>query len=99
MKHKDRHTRAKESLLRQKVETAFYKDKTNRRLILACLLPIVIAILLMLAMIIWMDSISPRAMLFMAGCTGLLAIISVIMAAIIFFRLNTAYWQEKNNNL
>ena len=64
------------------------KEKANRRLRNASFIAIGISIMLMLVKIIWWDAVSGRTFLLIRGFAGLLALISVVLYCIMFYRVN-----------
>lgn len=74
----------------------YYRLPANQRLKYIAIGIISIVITLQLAMIIWMDSIAKKTMLFMRGCVGFGAIIFVIVCAILFYRVYNAYLHDKD---
>ena len=59
-----------------------YNAPQNRRLKYSAIAVIAVAVLLLLSMLIWIDKIPVKAMLFMRGCAGLGALIFVILIGI-----------------
>ena len=57
-----------------------------------------IAVILLLSMIIRIDDLSPKIMLFMRGCVGLCALIFVIIVGIITYKVNTRYINNRNHH-
>ena len=53
--------------MQQKELDKYYREKTNLRLKYAAVISITIAVILMIAMVIWLDSISAGMLLFMRG--------------------------------
>lgn len=68
-----------------------YNTPVNLRLRYIAIGIIGAVIALQLAMVIWLDDISPKAMLFMRGCVGLGAIIFVILITILAYRVVSTY--------
>lgn len=54
-----------------------------------------IVVLIQLAMIIWMDDLSFRTILWMRGCVGVGAICIVIIGMVWSYRVYTDYFQQK----
>lgn len=81
---------------RQEMEK-YYRTPANLRLKYAALCAIGVAIILFVVMIFLIDSLSPGLMLFMRGCAGLCALIFVALVALLLYRVNTAYWQHRND--
>lgn len=54
-----------------------------------------IAIAALFAMIIWIDDIPPRTMLFVRGCVGVCALIFVILVAILTYRVYSEYFRNQ----
>ena len=55
-----------------------------------------ICITLLLSMIIWIDDISPKAMLFMRGYVGLCALVFIIIVCILVYRVNAQYIKNRH---
>lgn len=53
-----------------------------------------IAFILSFAMVIWFNDIPSKGVLFMRGCVGLCAIITVIFAGIFFYRVFSEYHKQ-----
>lgn len=85
---------AKKGKLQQEQEK-YYREKANLRLKYAAVISITISVILMIATVIWLDSISTGMLLFMRGCAGLFAIIFVVLAAILVYRVNASYLKDK----
>ena len=81
--------------MQQKELDKNYREKTNLRLKYAAVISITIAVILMIAMVIWLDGISAGMLLFMRGCAGLFAIIFVVLVAILVYRVNASYLRDK----
>lgn len=75
----------------------YYHTPANLRLKYAALTVIVVAIVLILIPIFWMDSISTQVQLLMRGCAGLCGLVFIVLVAILLYRVNTAYWQHRND--
>lgn len=71
---------------------------TNRRLKYTAIGVMGVGICLLLSMIIWFDEISPRTQLFMRGCVGVIALIFVIICAILLYRVNSQYLNNRHGN-
>lgn len=71
------------------------KAPVNRRLLVVSGIAMGICILLLLSLVIWIDSFSMKTMLFIRGCVGLFAIISVIFAAAYYYRVYASYWSKR----
>lgn len=65
-----------------------YNSPANKRLRFWALASISVSFVLVLAMIIWIDKLEYKLLMFMRGCTGLFAIIFVILSAILVYRVN-----------
>lgn len=72
-----------------------YNSPANKRLKYCALAAILVSIALMLAMIIWIDRLSYKAILIMKGCAGIGAIIFVVLIGILIYRVNSKYIQQK----
>lgn len=73
-----------------------YREKTNTRLKYAALISIGISIILLLTMAFgFVDYNNTTAILFMRGCAGLFALIFVVLVAIIVYRVNVSYFNDK----
>lgn len=82
--------------MQEKELDRYYREKTNLRLKYAAVVAITIAVMLMVVMIVWLDSLSTGMLLFMRGCVGLFAIIFVVLVAILVYRVNASYIRDKN---
>ena len=79
-----------------------YKTPANRRL-KCCIIGVsIVMISLLIALIILTayieDAVSNNTILFMEGCTGVCALISVTLSAILLYRVNKGYiesWHDK----
>lgn len=76
----------------------YYATTANKCLKYVALGVIFIAIILMLVMIFFLDSLSRETLLFMRGCAGLCGIIFFIFCTILIYRVNSAYWQHRNKS-
>lgn len=72
-----------------------YNKPANRRLKRCALVAISITIILMLAMLIWMERLSYRRLLLMKGIAGFFAIIFAILYAALVYRVNREYLAKK----
>lgn len=68
-----------------------YNKPANRRLKYCAVVAILIGIVLMLAMLIWMDRLSYRHLLLMKGFAGLFAIIFAVLYGVLVYRVNREY--------
>lgn len=68
-----------------------YNTPANKRLKRWALAAIAVSILLMTVMLIWIDTIPHRTMLWMRGFAGLFALIFAIIYACLVYRVNRAY--------
>ena len=73
----------------------YYRIPANRRLKHIAIGVMAVGIALMLAIIIWMDDISLRMMLFLRGCAGLCALAFVILCGVLFYRVYSAYIHDR----
>lgn len=55
-----------------------------------------ICIILLLSIIIWIDDISPKAILFMRGCAGLCALVFIIIVGILVYRVNVRHIKNRH---
>ena len=77
----------------------YYYEKTNVRLKYAAFISIGISLILMLVMIFGLvDFDNITVLLFMRGCAGLFALIFIVLAGILVYRVNTAYFEDKANS-
>ena len=57
---------------------------------------------IVLTLILWMlfdgDNLSTRTVLWVRGFTGIFALASIICAGVYYYRIDTAYWKDPNNN-
>ncbi len=72
-----------------------YKKPANRKLRIWAAVTISIGIVLMLAILIFMDHLSDRQILLMRGFAGLSAIIFVILSTILSYRVNRELYNRK----
>lgn len=80
----------------QQEREKYYREKTNTRLKYAALISIGIPIILLLTMAFgFVDYNNTTAILFMRGCAGLFALIFVVLVAIIIYRVNVSYFNDK----
>ncbi|MCM1139654.1 MAG: hypothetical protein NC453_13880 [Muribaculum sp.] len=75
---------------------SLYNAPANKRLKYSAFVAIAITIALLFSMIIWMDNLSPSAILVMRGCAGLGAIIFVALVGILTYRVNKQHIQNRN---
>ena len=73
----------------------YYAEKPNLRLKYATLSSAGGAIILMMIMVVGLDFISDKMLLFIRGCVGLFAIIFVILTAILVYKVNTSHINDK----
>lgn len=55
----------------------------------------IVITLAIMAALIGMDSFSEKTELYMKGCAGICAILSIISATVFFYRVNLAYWEDR----
>ena len=80
----------------QQEREKYYREKTNTRLKYVALISIGISIILLLTMAFgFVDYNNTTAILFMRGCAGLFALIFVVLVAIIVYRVNISYCNDK----
>lgn len=80
----------------QQEREKYYREKTNTRLKYVALISIGISIILLLTMALgFVDYNNTTAILFMRGCAGLFALIFVVLVAIIVYRVNVSYFNDK----
>ncbi len=80
----------------QQEREKYYREKTNTRLKYVALISICISIILLLTMAFgFVDYNNTTAILFMRGCAGLFALIFVVLVAIIVYRVNISYFNDK----
>ena len=84
--------------IRQEELRKLYHTPANLRLKYIAIGAMFPVFVLMLIMIVWIDVLSVRTILFMRGCCGLFAIISVIVYAILVYRVNSAYQKGLDNS-
>lgn len=68
-----------------------YNKPANIRLKYCAVVAISIGIVLMLAMLVWMDRLSYRHLLLMKGLAGLFAIIFAVLYGVLVYRVNREY--------
>ena len=82
----------------QQEREKYYREKTNLRLKYAALISIGISIILLLSMAFGaVDFNNTNALLLMRGCAGLFALIFVVLAGILIYRVNASYFVDKVN--
>lgn len=80
----------------QEERKKYYREKTNTRLKYVALISIGVSIILLLTMAFgFVDYNNTTAILFMRGCAGLFALIFVVLVAIIVYRVNISYFNDK----
>ena len=80
----------------QQEREKYYREKTNTRLKYVALISIGISIILLLTMAFgFVDYNNTTAILFMRGCAGLFVLIFVVLVAIIVYRVNISYFNDK----
>lgn len=80
----------------QQEREKYYREKTNTWLKYVALISIGISIILLLTMAFgFVDYNNTTAILFMRGCAGLFALIFVVLVAIIVYRVNISYFNDK----
>ena len=72
-----------------------YNTPANRRLKYISFIMISVAIVIFLAQMIWHDAIPTTLNLFMRGCAGLCALVFVILVAIIVYRAERSFINQK----
>lgn len=72
-----------------------YDEPANRRLKRCAIGSLSVSISLMLAMIVWIDEIPARLMLFLRGCAGLGAILFVVLYACLVYRVYSRHIKGK----
>lgn len=89
MKKKEAHRRELEK---------YYNEKPNLRLKYAAIASIAIAIILLLINAFGLVGTSTTVLLLLRGCAGLFAIIFVVLVAILVYRVNAAYLNDKQSS-
>ncbi|MDE7115084.1 MAG: hypothetical protein K2O56_01500, partial [Muribaculaceae bacterium] len=83
----------------QQEREKYYREKTNIRLKYAAMISIGISIVLLLTMAFgFVDFNDTTTLLFMRGCAGLFALIFVVLAGILVYRVNVSYFKDKANS-
>ncbi len=83
----------------QQEREKYYREKTNIRLKYAAMISIGISIILLLTMAFgFVDFNDTTTLLFMRGCAGLFALIFVVLAGILVYRVNVSYFKDKANS-
>ncbi len=72
-----------------------YNKPANRKLKYCAVVAISVTIALMLAMLICMEQLSYRNLLFMRGFAGLFAIVFVVLYGVLVYRVNREYINSK----
>ena len=68
----------------------------DKKSLAASIIAIAITIILMLVLIFFIDTLQERTVLFIKGCAGLSATISVIFVTIFLYRYNTECLSNRN---
>lgn len=80
----------------QQEREKYYREKTNTRLKYVALISIGISIILLLTTAFgFVDYNNTTAILFMRCCAGLFALLFVVLVAIIVYRVNVSYFNDK----
>ena len=72
-----------------------YNKPANRKIKYYAVISISITIVLLLAMLIWMDQLSYRNMMLMKGFAGLFAIIFAVLYGVLVYRVNREYISKR----
>ena len=87
-----------EKMLEEREElNKLYRAPANKALRYSAIAVIALVIVLMLSMIIWIDDIPQRTMLFMRGCAGLGAAIFVVLVGILAYRVNCRHIKNRSS--
>lgn len=87
-----------EKLIRERDEiNRLYDSPSNKWLKYTAFIIIATVIALLASMIIWIDDISRRSMLFMQGCAGTGAAIFVALIGILSYRVNCRHIRNRNH--
>ncbi len=76
----------------------YYMQKTNLRLKYAAYISIGICMILLLVGIFLKDKIDWTAYLLIRGITGLSGILFVVMVGVLVYRVNAAYYKDRDKN-
>ncbi len=69
----------------------------NRKWITAAVTFACIVLVLIICLLFIGDKMSMKTVLWIRGFTGVFALISIICAAIFYYRVNAAYWNDEAN--
>ena len=72
-----------------------YNQPSNIRLKYCAIIAISITIVLLLALLIWMERLSDRNMLLMEGFAGLFAVVFAVMYGVLVYRVNREYISKR----
>ena len=87
-----------EEILEEREELKkLYNALEYKKLKYSAMAVIVLVIVLMLSMIIWMDDIPYRVMLFMRGCAGFGAAVFIVLVGILAYRVNSRHIKNRTN--
>ena len=75
----------------------YYAEKGNLRLKYTALASIGVSIILMLVMAFWHAQISASMMQLMRGCSGLFALVFVVLITILVYRVNVSYFNDRRS--
>ena len=68
-----------------------YNKPTNRKLKYCAVIAISITLVLLLAVLIWMEQLSHRNLLLLKGFAGLFAIVFAVLYGVLVYRVNREY--------
>lgn len=74
-----------------------YSQPVNRKLKYCAVVAISIALILMLAILIWIEQLSYRYLLLMKALAGLFAFIFVVLYGVLVYRVNREYICKKDD--
>ncbi len=86
---------------RYSMQMAYFKyghTPTNRKWITAAVTAACIVLVLMLCLLFIGDKMSMKTVLWIRGFTGVFALMSIICAAIFYYSIYTAYWNDPTNS-
>lgn len=72
-----------------------YNKPANRKLKYCAIIAISITLILLLAVLIWMERLSYRQLLLMRGFAGVFAIIFVVLYGVLVYRVYREYIRKK----
>ncbi len=85
------------NMRRQELIRRISNQPTNRRLKNAAITLLLLGALMLMCTMIWLTDLSLTAIYWIRGCTGVLAIIAVIISAVYLYRVNTEAERQRES--